>query len=165
MLNRTNRTLSANLNRLNLGTRSLVLATGEVNGKSALRVRHAHGIPMRDGMLWSFDPSISPISRIAIPSIPGLSSVVPVRPVVDSVVRPVDGSDATLTAYTARPEFPTCREFAAQGQPQARSPQERVEASRTPLKGKRPTPGNATGGARDRAAQDAAAATTASAGG
>ena len=45
MLNRTNRTLSANLNRLNLGTRSLVLTTGEINSKSEPALRHAHGTP------------------------------------------------------------------------------------------------------------------------
>ena len=53
MLNRTNRTLSANLNRLNLGTRSLVLVTSLNNGNATLRVRHAHEDAMRDGMYRS----------------------------------------------------------------------------------------------------------------
>ncbi len=165
MLNRTNRTLSANRNRLNLGTRSLVVATGEINGKVTLRLRHAHGTPMRDGMRWSFDPSIQPTSRIAIPTIPGLSSVVPARPVVVSVVRPVDGSDDTLPAYPGRSAFADCLRDAAQGQPQVRSSQERIEAGRKPLKGERSSREKATGSDRNRAALDAAAATTAAAGG
>lgn len=41
MLTRTNLTLSALSNRLNLGTRSLVLNTS-VNNGTALRIRHAH---------------------------------------------------------------------------------------------------------------------------
>src|SRR4051812_11124339 len=51
MLNRTNRTLSANLNRLNLGTRSLA-ATANVNkgDLQTLRIRHDHRVVMRDGM-------------------------------------------------------------------------------------------------------------------
>lgn len=78
MLYRTNRTLSANLNGLNLGTRSLAILAGEANGKSTLRIPHAHGPkPMRDGMFWSFDPPIRPSSRIAILTIPGSSLVVP----------------------------------------------------------------------------------------
>jgi len=117
MLNRTNRTLSANLNRLNLGTRSLVLKTGVNNGDSTLRVRHAHAhaYAMRDGMFRSFDPSISDPSWVAIPSIPCSSPVSPwpgpdrpssvasrwvVVPVVRSVdvveaVNQVDGPDQT----------------------------------------------------------------------
>jgi len=40
MLNRTNRTLSANLNRLNLGTRSLAVNASGNNGSLALRTAH-----------------------------------------------------------------------------------------------------------------------------
>jgi len=44
MLNRTNRTLTANLNRLNLGTRSLALVANHgFNGMVTLRLRQAHG--------------------------------------------------------------------------------------------------------------------------
>ena len=57
-MNRTNRTLSANLNRLNLGTRSLVLATGLNDGLSTLDVRLAHDSGMRDGMHEGFGPPI-----------------------------------------------------------------------------------------------------------
>jgi hypothetical protein len=77
MLNRTNRTLSANLNRLNLGTRSLVLVTSGINGNSTLRLRHAHGFAMRDGMFLEFDPSIRISSRRAIPVVPYSSPVSP----------------------------------------------------------------------------------------
>ncbi len=49
MLTRTNLTLSALSNRLNLGTRSLVLNTS-VNNGTALRIRHAHQDAMRERM-------------------------------------------------------------------------------------------------------------------
>ncbi len=49
MLNRNNLTLSALSNRLNLGTRSLVLNASVDNGK-ALRIRHAHQDVMRETM-------------------------------------------------------------------------------------------------------------------
>ena len=50
MLTRTNLTLSALSNRLNLGTRSLVLNTS-VNNGTALRIRHAHQDAMREHMV------------------------------------------------------------------------------------------------------------------
>jgi hypothetical protein len=42
MLNRTNRMLSANRNRLNLGTRSFARVLGGNMGLKSLRTRHAH---------------------------------------------------------------------------------------------------------------------------
>jgi len=61
MSNRTNRTLSANSNRLNLGTRSLALVAC-VNGTTTLRFRLAHvshqGVFMRDERML-FVPSIT----------------------------------------------------------------------------------------------------------
>jgi len=42
MLNRTNRMLSANRNRLNLGTRSFAQVLGGNMGLKSLRTRHAH---------------------------------------------------------------------------------------------------------------------------
>jgi hypothetical protein len=61
MSNRTNRTLSANSNRLNLGTRSLALVAC-VNGTTTLRFRLAHvshqGVFMRDARM-PFGPSIT----------------------------------------------------------------------------------------------------------
>ena len=52
MLNRTNRTLSAHLNRLNLGTRSLALKSGVNIDGQTLRSRHAHCVVMRDGIVF-----------------------------------------------------------------------------------------------------------------
>jgi hypothetical protein len=81
MLNRTNRTLSANLYRLNLGTRSLVDATSGINGKSTLRARHAHGFTPRVGMSVRRQPSMmqqqQQPSRIGITDIPCSSPVDP----------------------------------------------------------------------------------------
>jgi len=158
MLNRTNRTLSAHLNRLNLGSRSLVLATGESNGKSTLRIPHAHGrYPMRDGMFWSFDPPIRPTSRIAIPTTPGSSLVVP-GPVEVSVVRPpVVVDHATHSALTARTAQAACLPDAGQGQP--------AKPGRKPLQGRRQGREFASEGALIRAAGEPAAARTAAAGG
>ena len=164
MLNRTNRTLSAHLNRLNLGTRSLVATTGESNGKSTLHTAHAHAFAMRDGMLWSFDPSIRPRSRIAIPTIPGSSLVVP-GPAVVSVVRPTVPYPDALSALTARPAEAACLADADQTQPEARSRRGHAKPGRKPLQGKRPSPGRASVGARIRAAGHTAAARTAAAGG
>jgi hypothetical protein len=95
MLNRTNRTLSANLNRLNLGTRSLVLANG-YHGKQTQRALHAEGLAMRDGMPWGWDsdPGFTTPDGISIPGIPCSTGVVP-WPVVGLVVRPLVGRDAT----------------------------------------------------------------------
>ena len=93
MLNRTNRTLSASRNRLNLGlgTRSLAsLARVSFNdGNQTLHTRHVYPVVMRAGMVG--DP-VDPISigRYGIPSIPGSPSVSPwlitsyaIRPRVD----------------------------------------------------------------------------------
>jgi len=164
MLNRTNRTLSANLNRLNLGTRSFVLAAGEFNGLSTLPFRHAHESTMRVGMRWSDDPSIRPSSRIVIPAVPGSTPVVP-RPPVVCVERPPVGDLDALPALTARTATAACFAGAGQGQPQAMSYQGRAEAGRKPLQGKRSGLGKAPQGAGIRAARDTAAARTAAAGG
>jgi hypothetical protein len=77
MLNRTNLTLSTLSNRLNLGTRSLVLNTG-VNNGTALRIRHAHhdvmrkfkavfkvGLPIAYPMPSITDPATSEAPRAA----------------------------------------------------------------------------------------------------
>ena len=61
MLNRTNLTLSALSNRLNLGTRSLVLNTSVDNGK-ALHIRHAHHDVMREPM--------AAFSFVGVPCVP-----------------------------------------------------------------------------------------------
>jgi hypothetical protein len=86
MLNRTNRTLSANLNRLNLGTRSLAFVACNNIGAKTLLVRHDQEVVMRAGMVGYCDPRI-PDSHPDYPSIPG-SSFVPSRLVSSRVVRP-----------------------------------------------------------------------------
>lgn len=58
MLNRMNRTLSANPNRLNLGTRPLAPIQGGNMGPKSLRIRHAHPFaavePVRAGTAPAF---------------------------------------------------------------------------------------------------------------
>lgn len=75
MLNRTNRTLSANFNGLNLGTRSLAKVAG-YHGRQALRARHAFAL--HADSMWQGDrirmigwPSlIGPPSSFPAPSSP-----------------------------------------------------------------------------------------------
>jgi hypothetical protein len=125
MLNRTNRTLSANLNRLNLGTRSLVLTASGNNGKSTLRARHAHGFTPRVGMSPSSDPSVMdhpPLIGIGIRSIdiPSLSPFGP-WPVVGRVVEPWWVVPVVTLEPTVRPVTttrPTCCGTETQAQPQ-----------------------------------------------
>ena len=59
MLSRINLTLSALTNRLNLGTRSLVLNASVNNGKTTLRIRHLHHDVMRERMVWYVVPSFA----------------------------------------------------------------------------------------------------------
>ena len=71
MLNRTNVTLSANPNRLNLGTRSLALVASGINGTVTSRLLQTHGDSPRDEITglshsmsiphspWNGRPSIS----------------------------------------------------------------------------------------------------------
>lgn len=58
MLNRTNRTLTANLNRLNLGTRSLAVKANGFNGMATLRLRQTEGDRSRDGMTGIPHPEV-----------------------------------------------------------------------------------------------------------
>jgi hypothetical protein len=74
MLNRTNRTLSAHLNRLNLGTRTLASQASFNNGDSTLHTRLAHAVAVRAGVVGvPVYPMI--MGPIGIPSIPGSPSV------------------------------------------------------------------------------------------
>jgi len=70
MLNRNNLTLSALSNRLNLGTRSLVLTTSVDNNGTALRIRHTHHDVMRKQMERESVTSI-PVEVYAIPPVFG----------------------------------------------------------------------------------------------
>ena len=76
MLNRTNRTLSANTNRLNLGTRSFAQALGLNIGKQTLRLRHAHPQAWMDAVRAGVDVDVDvPITwGYPRPSIPGSPS-------------------------------------------------------------------------------------------
>ena len=82
MLNRTNLTLSALSNRLNLGTRSLALNASVNHGGQILCIRHLHHDVMRDTMVWYVVSPFAP-GKYDIPLIPG--STIPgqqQRPVV-----------------------------------------------------------------------------------
>ncbi len=74
MLSRMNLTLSALTNRLNLGTRTLVLNASDNNGKSTLRIRHLHHDVMRQRMVWCVVPYFTS-ERYDIPPMP--DSIIP----------------------------------------------------------------------------------------
>jgi len=74
MLSRMNLTLSALTNRLNLGTRTLVLNASGNNGKTTMRIRHLHHDVMRQRMVWCVVPSFE-AERYDIPPMP--DSIVP----------------------------------------------------------------------------------------
>lgn len=69
-MNRNNLTLSALSNRLNLGTRSLVLTTSVDNNGKALRIRHTHHDMMRMPMEHESVFPI-PVEVYAIPPVAG----------------------------------------------------------------------------------------------
>ena len=131
MLNRTNRTLSANLNRLNLGTRSLVLLESVKPGKQTLHTRHDHRFAMRASarMFASSDPAITPSpSRIRMTDILGSPSVVPSWPTVGLVVRQPTSESGILRAYSLE-------KYARSVQPLSQSQAECVKSKQRPLQG------------------------------
>ncbi len=151
MFNRSNRMLSANLNRLNLGTRSLVLLENVNTGKSTLRIHHDHDFAMRARMLASSDPAIRPpSSRIRIPGILGSTWVV-TWPVVALVVRPPASESVTSWAYP-------CAEYAQSLLTLTQSQVGGVKLKHKSLKDLRFGKGSSVGVARDRASRQAAAA-------
>jgi hypothetical protein len=177
MLNRTNRTLSANLNRLNLGTRSLVLTTGVNNGDSTLRVRHAHAhvYAMRDGMFRSSYPSILDPSWVSIP--PTIPCSSPVSPwpgqdrssfvvshrVVVPVVRSVDVVGSSITQADG---FDQTSRDQDQSQAQTLKSKGSAKADRKPFSGKRTESGSVLGKClTERTTESAAAAINAAAAG
>ena len=116
MLNRTNLTLSALSNRLNLGTRSLVLNTGVNTNGQTLRIRtssHDRHV-MRSGIEWNvawfhapMKYDISPRPGSMIPGIPQR----PVRcgcPVASQVKR----TEAAARAAKAKPAAAAATAFA-----------------------------------------------------
>jgi hypothetical protein len=164
MRNRTNRTPSANTNRLNLGTRSLVLNTNECNGYQTLRVCHAHGFAMRGGVFLSSDPAIT-ASAIGIPSIPGSSPVDP-WPSVGPVVWPPVVDPATAhDAHADRPVAGPVQRGNSQGQPRALSQQGSVKRGHKSLRDLTLREGKAKGRGCERATLATAAASVAAAGG
>ena len=169
MLNRTNRTLSAHLNRLNLGTRSLALKSGvNIDGQTP-RSRHAHCVVMRDGMR---EQAVEPVSDSITKSI--ASSLIPGLPIVPSwliaspVVRPKVGLDVPVP-LAARP-VPTDRPYPVEeprNQSQALSGHWTQGAKRSRLtpSGGRMRAGRGFVGAKARAASVPAAARVAASGG
>jgi hypothetical protein len=87
MFNRNHRTLSAHLNRLNLGMRSLAFLAGVNTGDRTLRSRHAYPVVVRDGMPGGQPRAITgPRGEIAaIPCSPAGTS----RPAIRRVLRPM----------------------------------------------------------------------------
>jgi len=161
-LNRTNRTLSANLNRLNLGTRSLA-ATANVNtgDLQTLRICHARHVVMRDGMhgLSSFPIAIR---RDEISVIPG-SLPVPSWLIESRVVRRGAELAAETSSSTDRQGWSTRIQ---DHDPRSALPrQERSKRDRKPVKGKRLHEGCGFGYRPARAALATAAAFHAVAGG
>ena len=137
MLNRTNRTLSANLNRLNLGTRSLALVAGFNKGAQALHTRHAYPVVMRAGMVGDpADPRL--IGSVGIPSIPGSPSVSSWL-IASSAIHPrVDLADASSLSDGRDRSFDhPCFRFEGPVSEPTRLREERGKPGRKPLGGKR----------------------------
>jgi len=138
MLNRTNRTLSANLSRLNLGTRSLASLASVINGASTLHNRLDYPVAVRAGVVRvPVDPMI--MGTHGLPTFPGSPSVSPwliascaIHPRVDS------GSDRSSSAdwQVNRVDQPRLRGAEPGPCPTRRSP-ERGQADRKPFMGKR----------------------------
>jgi hypothetical protein len=103
MLNRTNRTLSANLNRLNLGTRSLAVKANGINGTVTLRVLPVHGDSPRDGIFGpDHSMSIRHSSWIRIPEI-SCSSPADLWRLVRREVEPVVAVPVEASSSVASP--------------------------------------------------------------
>ncbi len=167
MLNRTNRTLSANLNRLNLGTRSLDLQASANFGDQTLRIRHAHAVVMRDGMSGAVMDPIS-IGTWRITDISGSSPVRPRPPAGCVVSREVEltAQVVPVTTRSATSHGRPTLHGESQRQSRSRCSRERAKSSRRPFTGKR-LHESRSGGAypADRAALAAHAASAAAAGG
>jgi len=130
MLNRTNRTLSALLNRLNLGTRSLAYFASVINDEQTLRIGHAHRVVMRDGMPG--DQPSSPSGPTG--EIPGIldSPAVSPRLIVSLVIPP-----RVALVEVPQPADRLCRRGESQEPSPRRVSEKRAKASRKPLTGLR----------------------------
>ena len=169
MLNRTNRTLSAHLNRLNLGTRSLALKSGVNIDGQTLRSRHAHCVVMRDGMReHALDPVSETITGSVVSTpIPGLP-IAPSWLIASPVVRAKVGLDvpATLDAWPVPTDRPyPVEEPRNQSQAFCGPRTQGEKRGRYPLSGGRLRAGRGFAGAWARAASDSDAARVAVSGG
>jgi hypothetical protein len=127
MLNRTNRTLSAHLNRLNLGTRSLAPVARFNSSASTLHTRHVHPVVQRAGVVQVPVYPI-PIGIIGILSIPGSPAVSPWL-IASCAIRPRIDSDADRCSPGQWP----ANMF---GPPRARGAERGAEATRRlPMRG------------------------------
>jgi len=144
MLNRTNRTLSAPLNRLNLGTRSIAPDSGANNGKQTLRIRLAHpvGVVMRAAMTRYFEAPTSGFS-FEIPVMTcSLSVPLPLR--VGGVV-PASGESGAVVLSVREPGVRTDRSVPAGTSPTTPRPrhwQRGATACRQPSRARRQVPGS-----------------------
>jgi len=119
-LNRTNRTLTANLNRLNLGTRSLAARAGVNTVANTLRLQHTHPVKRskskRIGIMRGMDPAMFMAYPFPlIPSSPPASSWPAVAAeeraraevaVAVPTVRPVVVDDRACRAAQAQDSLP-----------------------------------------------------------
>jgi hypothetical protein len=170
MLNRTNRTLSAHLNRLNLGTRTLASQASFNNGTQTLHTRHVLPVVMRAGVVG--DPVYpTPDGTIGIPSIPGSPSVSPWL-IASSAIHPrVDFDSATdlcsASDWQVNAFDPPCylAEAEVPGPRPTRLPRERGQSAREPFTGKRRQQGSGLAGWWKQATLGPVAARAAAAGG
>jgi hypothetical protein len=138
MLNRTNRTLSAHLNRLNLGTRSLAPVARFNTSASTLHTRPVHPVVLRAGVAGVPVYPI-PMGRTGILSIPGSPAVSPwliascaIHPRVDS------GADARSPGQCpASLSGQPCQRGAERGAEATQRQPRRGQAVGKPFTGKR----------------------------
>jgi hypothetical protein len=100
MLNRTNRTLSANTNRLDLGTRMLGLNAGANNGSLTLRTAH---------------PFPTVVVRTGVAEYPGIHGE---APPIEAEPKPMKPAMSAMTGSSPRPASPA-RDFRAWDQGQS----------------------------------------------
>jgi hypothetical protein len=138
MLNRTNRTLSANLNGLNLGTRSLAQVVRVNDSASTLHTRLVHPVVMRVGVVGVavYPPIAGPIAIPHIPGSPAVSSQLiascPMHPRVDS------GADRRFSGpWQPSPSGPSCLTRAERGAAAIQRLPRCGQAGRKPFTGKR----------------------------
>ena len=138
MLNRTNRTLSAHLNRLNLGTRTLASQASFNNGDSTLHTRLVHPVAVRAGVVGvPVYPMI--MGPIGIPSIPGSPSVSPWL-IASAAIHPMVAYATQLTStadWQARMLDVPCRRLREPGLRFTGLAAQRGQAERQPFTGQR----------------------------